>query len=98
MEYNVYTPKDARLKNASGVVINPATEDKQDTMITNLNAIAGLVTDPFNYIVFTYVVAGNGAGEIETIVFKSGGSGGTTVATLTLTYNVNNNLESVTKT
>lgn len=61
-----------------------------------LEAIAGLVTDAYDYISLTYVASGNGAGEIETVTYKTGGSGGTTVATLTLTYDASNNLETVT--
>ena len=57
-----------------------------------------LVTSLHDYIALTYVAAGNGAGEIETAVFKTGGSGGTTVATLTLAYNADNEISSVTKT
>lgn len=37
----------------------------------------------FDYQAFTYVGATN---NVSTIVFKSGGSGGATVATLTFTY------------
>jgi hypothetical protein len=74
-----------------GVQVNAATEE-------TLQAIAGLVPDAYDYIALTYVAAGNGAGEIETVVYKTGGSGGTTVATLTLAYDANNNLSSVTKT
>ena len=51
-----------------------------------------------DYIALTYVAAGSGVGEIETVVYKSGGSGGTTVATLTLAYNASNEISSITKT
>lgn len=51
-----------------------------------------------DYIGITYVAAGDGAGEIQTVTYKSGGSGGTTVATLTLAYDSNDQLSSVTKT
>lgn len=64
----------------------------------NLDAIAGFVTDPFDYVALTYVAAGNGAGEIETATFKIGGAAGTTVATLTLVYDASNRLSTVTKT
>ena len=57
----------------------------------------GLVTEPFDYLTFTYVTSGNGIGEIQTITYKSGGASGTLVAILTLTYDVNNKLSSVTK-
>ena len=62
-----------------------------------LQAIAGLVTDAYDYVELTYVSAGNGLGEIETAVYKSGGAGGTTVATLTLVYDGSDRLSTVTK-
>lgn len=40
-----------------------------------------------------YVASGNGAGEIETITYKQGG---TTVATVTFTYNSDNKVTSAT--
>jgi len=67
--------------------------------LNNLNArLAGnLVPETFDYLEFTYVAAGNGAGEIETVTYKTGGAAGTTVATLTLAYDGSNNLSSVTR-
>lgn len=55
------------------------------------------VTVAYDYQSFTYVAAGNGVGEIETVVYKSGGAGGSTVATLTMAYDGSNRLSSVTK-
>ncbi len=63
-----------------------------------LQNLVGLEIQPHDYIAITYVAAGNGVGEIETVVYKTGGSGGTTVATLTLAYNVANEISSITKT
>lgn len=62
--------------------------------------LPGSFTPPelFDYADITYVAAGNGAGEIETVVYKSGGSGGATVATLTLTYDANDRISSVART
>lgn len=57
-----------------------------------------LVLLPHDYIATTYVAAGNGIGEIETVVYKTGGSGGTNVAVLTMTYDSSNRLVTVTKT
>lgn len=58
-----------------------------------------IINDPFDYIDITYVSDGsNGAGEINTIIYKDGGSGGPTVATLTLNYNSNDELTSITRT
>jgi hypothetical protein len=60
---------------------------------------AGFNIAGYDYIALTYVAGGSdGAGEIETATFKTGGSGGTTVATLTLTYNTDDKLATVTKT
>ena len=58
---------------------------------------SGLVPDSYDYIALTYVAAGDGAGEVETVTFKEGGAGGTTVATLTLTYNASDEVATVTK-
>ena len=79
-----------------------ATEVTLDAVLTQvqeINARVGgnLVPETFDYVALTYVAAGNGAGEIETVVYKTGGSGGTTVATLTLAYNGDNKLTSVTR-
>lgn len=59
-----------------------------------LNLPSGLVSENFNYISLSYDSSDNLTG----VVYKTGGSGGTTVATLTLTYDNSNNLETVTKT
>lgn len=79
-----------------------ATSANQTTQITSINnfaakTAAALVPEAFDYISLTYVGAGNGQGEIASAVYKTGGSGGTTVATVTLTYNVNNKISSVTR-
>jgi len=56
-----------------------------------------LVPEQYDYIALTYVAAGNGAGEIETVEYRDGGSGGTLVATLTLTYDGSDRLATVTR-
>lgn len=61
-----------------------------------LEAIAGFVTDPYDYVALTYVAAGNGVGELETAIFKTGGSGGVTVATITITYDANDQVSTIT--
>lgn len=57
-----------------------------------------LINVPFDYIALTYVAAGNGEGEIETATYKTGGAGGTTVATITITYNADDEIDTVTRT
>jgi hypothetical protein len=63
----------------------------------DITATGGFNIPPYDYISVTYVAAGNGAGEIETVTYKDGGSGGTTVATLTIAYNASNEISTVTK-
>lgn len=58
-------------------------------------AIAGLVTDPYDYVSVGNFTAND---DPQTIIYKTGGAGGTTVATLTLVYDGSNRLTSVTKT
>ena len=61
-----------------------------------LGAIAGFVTEPYDHVALTYVASGNGEGEVETATYKSGGAGGTTITTLTLTYDASNRIASIT--
>ncbi len=67
-----------------------------ETAVRTLD-FGSLVPDEYDYIALTYVAAGNGVGEIETVTYKTGGVSGTTVAVLTLGYDANDNLSSVTK-
>lgn len=60
--------------------------------------IAKLVPKAFDYFTATYVAAGNGAGKIETVIYKTGGASGTTVATVTITYNANDRISTVIRT
>jgi len=84
--------------NASVDTAGLATSTEQSAQTTLLQGIAGFTVSGYDYIALTYVAAGNGAGEIETVTFKTGGSGGTTIATLTLAYNASNEISSVTRT
>tara|TARA_B100000902_G_scaffold394828_1_gene452006 strand:+ start:240 stop:443 length:204 start_codon:yes stop_codon:yes gene_type:complete len=58
---------------------------------------AGLFVPEHDYVSMTYVASGNGAGEVETITYKRGGASGTVVAVLTLAYNSDNKMTSITK-
>jgi len=80
------------LTDSNRTILNPAKEDG------NLAKLVGFEIPAHDYRALTYVASGNGVGEIETITYKMGGSGGTIVATLTLAYNVNNKISSITKT
>lgn len=63
-----------QIENASGAIINPATEE-------TLESVAGLNIPAYDYVQFTYDTPTQ-----TTIVFKTGGSGGTTVATVVIVY------------
>lgn len=77
-------------------VVKQSFEESNDSL--RVRQIAGnLVTEKYDYIALTYVTSGDGVGEIETVTYKTGGAGGTTVATLTLAYNGDDKLESVTR-
>lgn len=69
------------------------------TSVSNFPAIQNVIVE--NTLVpasFDYVAMNPTGTNPTTIVYKTGGSGGTTVATLTLTYDGNNNVQTVTKT
>ena len=76
-----------QLKNVLKQDINPATEE-------TLQAIAG-----FNIPVHDYIEAGYPNSTTETYTYKTGGSGGTTVGTITVVYtdSTKANISSVTK-
>ena len=70
-----------------------ATEAKQDDIIAIIENLGGsLAPNEYDEVDLTYVAAGNGAGEIETVVYKLATA---TVATLTLSYDANDNLINV---
>lgn len=63
-----------KLENSIGSVINPATEE-------TLQSIAGFAIPAYDYIAVAYPNS-----TTETYTYKSGGSGGTTLATITIVY------------
>jgi hypothetical protein len=78
--------------NTNVTIVGVATEAKQDIGNAYLLALNSLVPSQYDYISLTYTGA-----NVTTVVYKLGGSGGTTVSTLTLTYNGSDDLTSVTK-
>ena len=82
------------IQDSDEVRINPSTEEKQDEIIAAIGG--GLVSGAYDYIALTYVAAGDGVGEIETAIYKTGGAGGTTISTITITYNSLDEIATVT--
>jgi len=64
-------------------------------ILTELRKLIGFEIPAYDYIALTYVSSGNGQGEIETVTYKKGGA---TVAVLTLTYNPENEIATITRT
>ena len=69
-----------------------ATQTTLSAVNTKLGGLASLTPSVYDYISLTYT-----GSDLTSVVFKTGGSGGTTVSTLTLAYS-GSNLISVTKT
>lgn len=97
--FKFVTPIDS----TTGAVLTPptgySTSAKQDTgntslasAVTNLQTLNSLVPTVYDYISLSYT-----GSNLTTVVFKLGGSGGTTVSTLTFAYS-GSTLTSVTKT
>lgn len=57
-----------------------------------INLGGTLVPEQYDELDLTYVAAGNGAGEIETVTYKLNTA---TIATLTLTYDAQNRITNV---
>lgn len=79
--------------NASLDAIEASTASIDTAVLARLSG--SLVPAAYDYIGLTYVTVGNGIGQVETAVYKLGGSGGTTVKTLTLSYDANDKLSAV---
>jgi len=69
-------------------------KDVQNDVAVKVTDIVGnsLVPSTYDYINLSYT-----DGNLTTVIYKIGGSAGTTVSTLTLAYDVDNNLISVEK-
>lgn len=85
---------------ASPLPTGAATAAKQDVGNASLSSLdakiaSSDVSEDYDYRAFSYVGATQ---KIDTIVYKTGGSGGTTVATQTFGYDGSDRLTSIAKT
>ncbi|NBX74944.1 MAG: hypothetical protein EBQ92_00110 [Proteobacteria bacterium] len=62
------------------------------SIATNTARVPGFSLPAYDYISCSYT-----SGNVTGVVYKTGGASGSTIATLTLTYDGSNNLTSVTK-
>ena len=79
----------------AGTNLNTSSLATQTTVAdikTELQTLNSLIPSVYDYISLSYT-----GSNLTTVLFKIGGSGGTTISTLTLVYDGNNNLTSVTK-
>jgi hypothetical protein len=58
-----------------------------------LNVVSGLVPESYDYLDISYT-----GDNLTGIVYKSGGAGGSTVATLAFTYDGSDNIDTITRT
>jgi len=84
-------PLPVDIGNATLSVTADGVEIKNDSG-NPIPTLTGLEIPAHDYIDLSYTGA-----NLTSVVYKDGGSGGTTVATLTLAYDGNDNLTSVTK-
>lgn len=68
--------------------------DADTSGLKTTNVSGSLITVAYDSIELTYLSSGNGSGQVGTVTYKLSGS---TVATLTLTYDGSNRLSTVTK-
>ena len=82
-----------KLADGEGNKITSEVISKGKRALHTINA-SDLITEKYDSIALTYVASGNGEGEIETAIYKLSG---VTKATLTLAYNSDNKITTVTK-
>ena len=85
------------LISGGGSISGYSLESTQIQVLAESKKQTGAGIPEYDYQALTYVAAGNGVGEVETITYKFGGAGGTTVATETLAYDASNRVISITK-
>jgi hypothetical protein len=88
---NIIDPASGDLVLNGNVTVGGEMEIKNDSG-NPVPIVAGLSIPKHDYVSLSYT-----GSNLTGVVYKTGGAGGTTVATLTLAYNGNNNLTSVTK-
>jgi hypothetical protein len=88
---NIIDPASGDLVLNGNVTVAGEMEIKNDSG-NPVPIVAGLSIPKHDYVSLSYT-----GSNLTGVVYKTGGAGGTTVATLTLAYNGNNNLTSVTK-
>lgn len=71
-----------------------ATETTLDAQASDVAKLVGFAIGEYDEIDITYIAAGNGVGEVGTVVYSLAAA---PVATLTLTYDASNRLINVTK-
>lgn len=67
----------------------------QDENALKIVDLAALIPKQYDHITLTYVASGNGAGELETATYRTGGQTGTVVGTITLTYDASDRAETI---
>lgn len=91
-EGNIIDPMSTGSITIDSVTVSNEVEVTNDEGSPIPVSIPGLQIPSHDYVALSYT-----GSNLTGVTFKTGGSGGTTVATLALTYDGNNNLTSVTR-
>ena len=76
----------------AGIALSGGDLPSVGLAVTNVGG--SLVPETYDELDLTYVAAGNGAGEVETVTYSKDGS---PIATLTLTYDAQNRVINVSR-
>lgn len=77
---------------ADGTQVLPATEATAVSIDQGIDTLNSLVPSVYDFIALSYT-----GSNLTTAVYKFGGSGGVVVSTLNITYDVNSNIQTVTR-
>lgn len=88
-----YRALHTNLRYSDGTEVLPSTEATSVSINAGIETLNSLVPSVYDYIALSYTV-----GNLTTAVYKNGGVGGTVVSTLTIAYDLSNNITSVTRT
>jgi len=94
---NFYTAIASAVSTGSSPSFKDASGDSQRALVDSSGYAQITLQNQLVSEYYDFIDLGYTGSNMTTVVYKSGGSGGTTVATLTLTYDVSDNLDTVTK-
>jgi hypothetical protein len=80
--------------NGSNTTVSEDTTTPANSNPLPVKVLNQIVTEVYDYLAITYIGATD---DIDTVTYKTGGAGGTTVAVLTMAYDGSGRLDEVTR-